>query len=140
MPPPKRASISGLGDEGYREAMSQRYSRGETPWDTGVPSAELIRAIDEGELPGKTVLELGCGTGTNSVELARRGYAVTAVDLIEAPIQRARTRAQSAGVKVDFRVGDLTQMGTSAAPTILSLTADCTMGSATEILPVFWPR
>ena len=110
MSPPKRASISGLGDEGYREAMSQRYSRGETPWDTGVPSAELIRAIDEGELPGKTVLELGCGTGTNSVELARRGYAVTAVDLIEAPIRRARTRAQSAGVKVDFRVGDLTQM------------------------------
>lgn len=110
MSPPKRASISGLGGEGYREAMSRRYARGETPWDTGVPSAELIRAIDEGELPGKTVLELGCGTGTNSVELARRGYAVTAVDLIEDPIRRARTRAKRAGVKVDFRVGDLTQI------------------------------
>ena len=110
MPTPKRTSISGLRDEGYREAMSQRYQRGETPWDTGVPIAELIRAIDTGELPGKTVLEMGCGTGTNSVELARRGYVVTAVDLIEAPIQRARARAQDAGVKVDFRAGDLTRM------------------------------
>ena len=90
--------------------MAERYATGETPWDTGVPNAELIRSVAAGELPGKTVLELGCGTGTNAVELARRGYRVTAVDLVELAVQKARDRAKKAQVEVDFRTGDLTEM------------------------------
>jgi ubiquinone/menaquinone biosynthesis C-methylase UbiE len=90
--------------------MAQRYASGQTPWDSGVPSSELVRVIEEGGLPGKTVLEMGCGTGTNAIELARRGYRVTAVDLVEEPIRRAREKAGRARVEVDFRCGDLTRM------------------------------
>lgn len=94
----------------YRETMRERYRAGETPWDTGIPEPELIRAVEEGRLPGATALELGCGTGTNAIEMARRGYRVTAIDLIDLPVRRARAKAKRAGVTVDFRVGDLTRV------------------------------
>jgi methyl halide transferase len=96
--------------DAYRESVRQRYLTGEVPWDSGRPSSELVRVLDAGLLPGKTALELGCGTGTNAIELARRGYAVTAIDLVDVAIDRAREKARRAGAMVDFRVGDLTQM------------------------------
>src|SRR5467141_2389958 len=65
------------GDE-----FEESYRTGDTPWDSGVPSAELIRVPDAGLLSGKTVLEIGCGTGTNAIAFARRGYRVTAVDYV----------------------------------------------------------
>ena len=61
-------------------------------------------------LPGKTVLEIGCGTGTNAIELTRRGYRVIAVDLVDLAVRRAKDKAQRAGVDIDFRVGDVTRM------------------------------
>ncbi|HEV2230991.1 MAG TPA: class I SAM-dependent methyltransferase [Thermoplasmata archaeon] len=94
----------------YSTEIRERYRTGDTPWDSGVPSAEIGRVVDEGGLPGRRLLELGCGTGTNAVELARRGYAVTAVDLVDLAVQKAREKARAAGVSVDFRVGDLTKV------------------------------
>jgi methyl halide transferase len=87
--------------------FTDRYLRGETPWDSGKPSVELVRILDARKLTGKTVLEFGCGTGTNAVELARRGFVVTAFDIAEPAIRIARDRARAAGVTVDFRVGDV---------------------------------
>ena len=52
------------------------------------------------------VLDIGCGTGRHAVELARRGYRVTGIDLSPSQIERARAKAAAAGVAPDFRVGD----------------------------------
>jgi SAM-dependent methyltransferase len=83
-----------------------RYAEGNTPWDSGKPSTELIRILEAGKLKGKTVLEIGCGTGLNAIELARRGFQVTATDLVEQAIQVARDRARQANVTVNFRAAD----------------------------------
>ncbi len=91
--------------------FEKSYVTGDTPWDTGVPSVELIRLLEAGRLPGTTVLEFGCGTGTNAIEFARRGYEVTAIDFAGTAIQQAREKARRAGVTVDFRIGDLTRVG-----------------------------
>ena len=90
--------------------FEQSYRTGDTPWDSGVPSAELDRVLEAGLLPGKTVLEIGCGTGTNAIAFARRGYCVTAVDFVDLAVRRAREKARKAGVDIDFRVGDATRM------------------------------
>jgi ubiquinone/menaquinone biosynthesis C-methylase UbiE len=90
--------------------FEKSYATGDTPWDSGIPSAELVRVLDAGLLPGKAVLEIGCGTGTNAIALARRGYRVTAVDFVDLAVRRAREKAREAGLEIDFRVGDATRI------------------------------
>jgi methyl halide transferase len=97
----------------------QRYATGQTPWDSGVPDGELVRILDAGRLTGKRVLEIGCGTGTNAVELARRGFDVVAVDLVEQAIGAALEKARQAKVKVEFRVGDVLNGGADGPYDIL---------------------
>ncbi len=52
------------------------------------------------------ILDIGCGTGRHSVELARRGYSVTGIDLSESMIKKARSNAQNENLKIDFQVKD----------------------------------
>ena len=89
--------------------FADRYIHGETPWDSGKPSEELLRVLKAGKLTGKTVLEFGCGTGASAVELARRGFLVTAVDIAAPAIRSAREKARAAGVVVEFCVADVLQ-------------------------------
>jgi SAM-dependent methyltransferase len=59
--------------------------------------------------PPLRVLDLPCGQGRHSIELARRGYNVTGVDLSEAMLAVARERATAASAKVRFLAGDMRQ-------------------------------
>lgn len=84
-----------------------RYATGQTPWDSGTPSLEIQRVLSEHAIAPRRTLEIGCGTGTNAVWLAQQGFDVTAVDLVPLAIERAVTRAKTAGAKVDFRAANL---------------------------------
>ncbi len=53
-----------------------------------------------------SILDVGCGTGRHSIELARRGYRVTGIDLSKALLNKARQKASEAGVKVRFTEKD----------------------------------
>lgn len=57
--------------------------------------------------PGMQVLDLCCGTGRHSVEMAGRGITVTGVDRTGSYILKARERAAEAGVDAEFIVGDM---------------------------------
>jgi 2-polyprenyl-3-methyl-5-hydroxy-6-metoxy-1,4-benzoquinol methylase len=52
------------------------------------------------------ILDIGCGTGRHSLELARRGYSLTGIDLSESMIGKARKLAQKENLKIDFQVRD----------------------------------
>lgn len=69
---------------------------------------DLARIADALALhDGARVLDAGCGTGQYAIALALRGCAVTGIDLAPAMIERARTHAGTAGVSIDWRVGDI---------------------------------
>jgi magnesium-protoporphyrin O-methyltransferase len=61
------------------------------------------------DLTGKRVLDAGCGTGALSVELAKRGAQVLAIDLSPTLVALARERAvgQHRQGTIDFRAGDM---------------------------------
>ena len=52
------------------------------------------------------ILDIGCGTGRHSLELARRGYTVTGIDLSPSMIGKAKAMAQKENLKIDFQVRD----------------------------------
>ena len=89
------------------ERWDSRYREGELPWDTGRPSSELQALLESGRVPVGTALDIGCGTGTNALFLAGRGFRVTAADLSPTDIEAAKRRATEAGLDVDFRTADL---------------------------------
>ncbi|MFO7964017.1 MAG: class I SAM-dependent methyltransferase [Desulfobacterales bacterium] len=85
-----------------------RYFRGQTPWDTEVTPPEVIEFM-ENTPPGKA-LDLGCGTGTNAITLALRGWEVTGVDFVGKAIRTARKKAAKAGLDIEFHVADVTDL------------------------------
>lgn len=77
---------------------------------TGNTLAEVDFLVEHlGLAPGAAILDVGCGTGRHSVELARRGFAVTGLDLSGEMLARARARAEEAGVVVEWVQGDATR-------------------------------
>jgi SAM-dependent methyltransferase len=95
---------------------AQYLSERSWPWDTGRPSSELRRVVASEQLAPCRVLELGCGTGTNAVWLAERGFQVTAVDISRVAIERARQRAIRHRVAARFVVADLATCGRLSGP------------------------
>lgn len=67
-------------------------------------------------LPEKTsrILDLGCGPGLYLERLAKQGYDCTGIDFSPASIEYARSRAETEGLKIDYRYGDIrtTEFGT----------------------------
>ena len=62
-----------------------------------------LNYIDERvSLPGKKVIDIGCGGGLLSEGMARRGAEVTGIDMGEAPLAVARIHAEQAGVAVEY--------------------------------------
>ncbi len=59
--------------------------------------------------PGSHILDVGCGTGRHAVELARRGYQVTGVDISAGMLTEAAKAAREAGVEVELIHADATQ-------------------------------
>ena len=73
--------------------------------DAGV--AQVDRALTLGGVSGGHALDLGCGPGRHAIPLARRGFAVTAVDLSAFHLARAREYAERAGVSVELVQSDM---------------------------------
>ncbi|MEJ2239747.1 MAG: class I SAM-dependent methyltransferase [Gemmatimonadales bacterium] len=87
-------------------SWDQRYVDGELPWDSGEADVHLGEVIRRhGIEPGKA-LEIGCGTGTNTIWLARQGFEMTVQDLAPNAIAKAKTKVSAAGVRCNFFVGD----------------------------------
>jgi SAM-dependent methyltransferase len=93
--------------------VGYRYFR--MPWDGG-PRAELVNLVESGRIQPCRAIDLGCGTGSNAIYLAQRGFDVTGVDFASAAIAKARHRAADAGAGASFAVADLTKLQGVSGP------------------------
>lgn len=94
------------------------YAIGFHPWEglaNHPPFArkllELVARDEDGcGPPYGLALDLGTGSSVWGVELAKRGWEVTGIDIVEKALQRARTRVEAAGVEMRLIKGDVTAL------------------------------
>lgn len=94
------------------------YSIGFHPWEDAATDPEFVKTISEqfdreeqgSDPPYGKALDLGTGSGIWGIELAKRGWQVTGIDLAEKALLRARERVQEAGVEMPLVHGDVTTM------------------------------
>lgn len=72
---------------------------------SGDPNGVLVAQVSD--LAPGTALDVGCGEGADAVWLARKGWAVTALDVSGVAVARGRTAAEAAGVEVTWLVQGL---------------------------------
>jgi ubiquinone/menaquinone biosynthesis C-methylase UbiE len=81
---------------------------------TGNTVEEVTFVIDELSLePGSWTLDVGCGTGRHALELAKRGYQITGVDISTGMLAQAQKTAAEAGVTIEWIQADATQFSTT---------------------------
>jgi SAM-dependent methyltransferase len=101
------------------------YLVGFKPWDSGVPPPQLVAVVEGSDalLPQKA-LDLGCGTGTNSIYMARHGWDVTGIDFVPRAVTVAKRKAAEAQVSPRLMVGDVTRLTELGIGTDYSLLLD----------------
>ena len=114
------------------------YRLGFTPWD-GHPLARSLQdlvAADGGSPPPAvgTALDIGCGTGDNSIYLAKHGWRVTGVDYVSKAVDKARAKASANNVAVNFLQADVTRLSSEGIGTNFALIVDngCLHGMSDE--------
>jgi 2-polyprenyl-3-methyl-5-hydroxy-6-metoxy-1,4-benzoquinol methylase len=85
-----------------------RYLLSRAPWDTNISPPELLAFLERSP-PGRAI-DLGCGTGTNAITMAKRGWQVSGIDFSALAILRARRNARAAGTQIDFHYGDVVKL------------------------------
>lgn len=84
----------------------QHYSTEELPWDTGEPDPHLVELVEQGVIQPGRALEVGCGTGTNSIWLSSHGFDVHGVDVSRLAIEKAEAKRRAAQASVRLSVLD----------------------------------
>lgn len=92
------------------------YRVGSHPWEEAgehPPFVETITRLFEDEEDGREppfrrALDLGTGSGIWGIELARQGWDVTGIDIVETALRRGRDRVEDAGVEMELVHGDVT--------------------------------
>ncbi len=96
--------------EGYYEAYKDQYS----PEETRAEVEGIIQLLQLA--PEARVLDVSCGFGRHSVELAARGFRVTGLDLSPHLLRHAREAADAAGVDVAWIEADMREIPVPAEP------------------------
>jgi 2-polyprenyl-3-methyl-5-hydroxy-6-metoxy-1,4-benzoquinol methylase len=89
------------------DAMYQQQAIETMPWFYPELDDDLRQALDRLGLWSGDALDLGTGPGTQAMQLAQRGFAVTAVDISEAAIRLAREKAEAQGLTVTWQQDDI---------------------------------
>ena len=96
-----------FGAETQAAGWDVRYSERDGAMWSGRPNGRLLAEV-AGLTPGQA-LDVGCGEGADAIWLARSGWTVTAIDISDVAVSRAREAAELAGAAVTWVRGDALQ-------------------------------
>jgi SAM-dependent methyltransferase len=95
----------------YGVVYQTLYRLGLIFWQRPAPPPDLVALVEgPSPLPPGRALDLGCGTGTDTLYLATHGWEVTAIDMVPRALATARQNATAAGVSPRFLEGDVTRL------------------------------
>jgi SAM-dependent methyltransferase len=104
-----RRSLLDLFEPISRPFYDWMYRRG-APWESG-PRPELVALVESGAVTPDTVgpraIDIGCGSGADTVFLAEQGFEVVGFDLSSVAIEKAREAAAAAGVTPELIVANI---------------------------------
>ena len=83
---------------------------GVPPWDIGRAQPEVVGIAETGGFAG-AVIDVGCGTGENALELSARRFQVLGIDAAPRAIETARAKAIERGLPAEFLVADALWLG-----------------------------
>ncbi len=87
------------------QPLSRPQSGGRPPWEIGAPQTSIVDLAESRQIVGK-VLDVGCGTGENSLFLASRGIDVVGIDASAIAVEVARAKASERALDARFRIWD----------------------------------
>jgi 2-polyprenyl-3-methyl-5-hydroxy-6-metoxy-1,4-benzoquinol methylase len=90
-----------------REERYEQQAVETMPWFYPELDDDLKQALDQLGLQSGRALDLGAGPGTQAMQLAQRGFDVTATDISAAAVHLARQRAEAQGLAVRWQQDDI---------------------------------
>jgi cyclopropane fatty-acyl-phospholipid synthase-like methyltransferase len=99
------------------------YLFSEPPWDTGISPPELLDFIEKH--PAGRAIDIGCGTGTNVITLAKAGWQVIGVDFAPHAIKLAKRKIKQAGIEAEILERSATDLHGITGPFDLALDIGC---------------
>jgi methyl halide transferase len=98
------------------DRFKESYRTGNIPWDIGKPDFNLIETVTKKSIKSCKALDIGCGTGDNSLWLAQKHFQVTGTDISGIAIEKAKEKASKRNVKCTFLVVDFLRNPIEGAP------------------------
>ncbi len=107
------------------DRFKEMYRSGFTPWDIGKADFNLIEVVTRKLIPGCKAIDIGCGTGDNSIWLAQNHFQVTGTDASEIALEKAREKASKARAQCDFMLSNFLNDRIEGAPFAFAFDRGC---------------
>ncbi len=114
--PLRYMSVRGKNKMTVEDHYKEKYEASDTPWDIGKPDFNLIQTVTTMAIEPCKALDIGCGTGDNSIWLSQNNFHVIGIDTSEIEIEKAIEKASKANVKCTFIVIDFLTNKIEGAP------------------------
>lgn len=103
--------------ESFYDDLAGFYHLVYDDWERSIErQGDALTAVIRARVPdARTVADVACGIGTQTLGLAARGFEVTGSDLSSGAIARAREEASKRGLAIEYRVDDMERLSTYAS-------------------------